>query len=383
MKTDSVLRGPFGDPSRLLVLALAALALSLSFVIQDSVLAQVADGTPNGFRVMRGTNISHWLSQSSRRGEARRTWFTEQDVRQLAGLGFDHLRFPIDEEQLWNEERQPDSEAWDLLHKGIQWSLQNKLRVVVDLHILRSHHFNAEVKPLWTDPAEQDWFLDMWRQLSAQLNAYPVDSVAYELMNEAVADDPEEWNDLLARGHAAVRELEGERTVIIGSNRWQSVDTFDQLRVPENDPNIILSFHFYIPMLVTHYRTSWNDVGAYGGPVTYPGQLVSEEDAAVLDAEVAAVVARNNGYFDRDVLEARIEKPLALARATGLPLYCGEWGVYRRAPEEARLNWYRDMRAILEANNIGWATWDHKGGFGIMDAERKPDQALVDILLGE
>ena len=52
----------------------------------------------SGFQARRGTNISHWLSQSRNRGDQRRTWFTREDVAFLAGLGFDHLRIPIDEE---------------------------------------------------------------------------------------------------------------------------------------------------------------------------------------------------------------------------------------------------------------------------------------------
>jgi hypothetical protein len=64
------------------------------------------------FSIRRGTNISHWLSQSDRRGEARRAWFTEEDVEFLAGLGFDHLRIPVDEEQLWDEKGNMEKEAF-------------------------------------------------------------------------------------------------------------------------------------------------------------------------------------------------------------------------------------------------------------------------------
>jgi hypothetical protein len=63
----------------------------------------LAAGTPNGFAVRRGTNVSHWLSQSRRRGEERRRFFTREDVAVVAKLGFDHLRIPVDEEQLFDE----------------------------------------------------------------------------------------------------------------------------------------------------------------------------------------------------------------------------------------------------------------------------------------
>jgi hypothetical protein len=42
-----------------------------------------------------------------------------------------------------------------------------------------------------------------------------------------------------------------ESESVIGSNRWQSATTFDKLRVPENDTNIVLSYHFYEPFFLT------------------------------------------------------------------------------------------------------------------------------------
>ncbi|TDI69046.1 MAG: hypothetical protein E2O88_05700 [Bacteroidetes bacterium] len=63
------------------------------------------------FEVKRGTNIAHWLSQSERRGIEREMFFTEEDVKAIAGMGFDHIRLPIDEEQMWDENgaRYPDA----------------------------------------------------------------------------------------------------------------------------------------------------------------------------------------------------------------------------------------------------------------------------------
>ena len=58
----------------------------------------------NNFRIKRGTNLSHWLSQSEERGEARRLHIQEDDFERLEQLGFDFVRIPIDEVQFWDEE---------------------------------------------------------------------------------------------------------------------------------------------------------------------------------------------------------------------------------------------------------------------------------------
>ena len=339
--------------------------------------------TGNAFEIQRGTNISHWLSQSNRRDEARREWFTQKDVKLIASLGFDHIRLPIDEEQMWDEAGHKETEAFELLHNAIGWARDNKLRVVVDLHILRSHHFNADEKPLWTEPAAQEKFFQLWRELSSELKRYPMSLVAYELMNEPVADDPDDWNRLVAKAVQTVRKNEPHRKIVIGSNRWQSTSTFDQLRIPEGDRDIILSFHFYTPMLITHYKASWTSVGKYKGPASYPGQLVKPEDIEGLPDDVARIVKSNNGTYNRAKLESLMAKPLALARKLDLPLYCGEWGAIKGAPREARMNWYRDVRANLEKHNIAWATWDYKGGFGIVTRNGQPDREFVQVLLGE
>ena len=78
-------------------LAMIVMALFLS----TACFAQA--GKVNNFRIKRGTNVSHWLSQSEQRGEARRLHIQEDDFARLESLGFDFVRIPIDEVQFWDE----------------------------------------------------------------------------------------------------------------------------------------------------------------------------------------------------------------------------------------------------------------------------------------
>ena len=334
------------------------------------------------FTIQRGTNISHWLSQSGRRSAEREVFFGKKDVKFLAGLGFDHLRLPVDEEQMWDESGNREAEAFKLLGSALDWCAEYNLKAIVDLHILRSHHFNKAEKPLWTQPEAQEKFFDFWRDLSAFLKERPVNMVAYELMNEPVADDPEDWNKLVEKAIQVVRENEPNRVLVIGSNRWQSVDTFDKLRIPENDKNILLSFHMYTPLVFTHYKASWTKVGEFTGPVKYPGVIIDDKDLKGLADDLMKEISYHNGDFNRDSFVKLIEKPLALAAKYNLPLYCGEWGCLPTVPEQGRMQWYRDVRSVLEENGIAWATWDYKGSFGIKSRDGKEIfQNLIDVLL--
>jgi endoglucanase len=326
--------------------------------------------TVTAFKIKRGTNIAHWLSQSSRRGEERGSFFTKKDIAFIDSVGFDHIRLPIDEEQMWDESGRRYEDAFKLLEQCITWCHDAGLRVVLDLHILRSHHFNADEKPLWTKPEEQDKFIVLWKDLSAAVNKWPNEMLAYEFMNEPVADDPEQWNQLLARVADSIRSWEPERVLVIGSNRWQSATTFDQLKIPENDRNIILSFHFYEPFHLTHYQASWTRLKDFKGVVKYPGQVVvngkSDDEKRV---------------YNLDTLEHMMRKPLELAARLQLPLYCGEFGVIDKSPVPEKLAWYRDMVAIFEKHGIAYANWNFKAGsFGIVDNELKPDVPMIDIL---
>ncbi|ACB76596.1 glycoside hydrolase family 5 protein [Opitutus terrae] len=350
---------------------------------------------PSGFAIQRGTNLSHWLSQDF--GWApRATWITENDLRFIAKQGFDHVRLPIDEKELWREDGTQNADAFALMLKAIGWARQYGLRVIVDLHTVRAHHFNAvnegmTPNTLFTDPQQQEHFLDLWRQLSAALKPQPVDAVAYEIMNEPVADDPEDWNKLVAKAHAMIRELEPGRVIVIGSNRWQIPQTLPQLKVPAGDKNIILSTHTYSPLLFTHYTAEWTEAKIYQGAVHYPGPVVSRAD---YDQLMVALKGSQKDMFASSLdnwgparIKQELEPAIRRAQELGLQLYCGEFGCLPSVPRQDRLAYYRDIIGVFESNGMAWANWEYKGDFGIFEWHGTkgligaPDDEFISTLL--
>ena len=334
---------------------------------------KISNAGYGSFTIKRGTNIAHWLSQSQRRGMERASFFTEKDIIYIKSAGFDHIRLPVDEQQLWDSTGKRYDDAFQLLDSALTWSNRAGLRVVLDLHILRSHHLKKEKKPLWTQPAAQDNFIQLWKDLASAVKKWPNGMLAYEFMNEPVADDAEQWNVLLARVADSIRSWEAERVLVIGSNRWQSANTFDQLRIPPNDKNILLSFHFYEPFHLSHYKASWTRLKDFNGQVQYPGQIVLKGST---DDE--------KRVYTRDTLEKMMAKPIRLADSLKLPLYCGEFGVIDGSPRDSKVAWYKDLIAIFEKHNIAYANWNYKtGSFGIVDANIKHDTEMVNILTGK
>lgn len=339
------------------------------------------------FKIQRGVNIAHWLSQSNVRGERRAAFFVEEDVKRIAGWGFDHVRIPIDEEQMFAEDGSKEEEAFALLRNSLDLCGKYGLRAIVDLHILRSHYFNAAVKPLFTERAAQEAFYECWRKISGELKDYPTDMVAYELMNEPVADDPADWNKIVAECHAVIRELEKDRIIVIGSNRWQSFSTASQLVLPKGDPNIILSFHYYEPMLLTHYQASWMDLKDYMGPVHYPGTVVSSEELeSCSETDRAVSAAWTDAVYDTGRFAKEFGMVLEVAKNHCVPAYCGEYGCLSvKANDEARYNWLSEMNKVLDSLGIARAVWAYRegvGGFGILSGtSTEPDARMLDCLL--
>ena len=186
-------------------LALTAMSM-LAFTACSN--KSATENVSNDFHIQRGTNVSHWLSQSEERGEARRLHIQEDDFARLDSLGFDFVRLPIDEVQFWDEDGKQLPEAWQLLTNALDWAVKHHLRTIVDLHIIQSHYFNAvlegngDANTLFSSEKAQQNLIDMWYQLSDVLKGYSNDSVAYEFMNEPVADEHEQWNQLIAQGSA-------------------------------------------------------------------------------------------------------------------------------------------------------------------------------------
>ncbi len=344
----------------------------------------------NNFRIKRGTNLSHWLSQSEARGEMRRLHIQEDDFERLEQLGFDFVRIPIDEVQFWDEEGNKLQEAWDLLTNALDLARKHNLRAIVDLHIIRSHYFNAvneggeSANTLFTSEEAQQGLINLWYQLSDALKGYSNDWVAYEFMNEPVAPEHEQWNELVAKVHKALREREPQRTLVVGSNLWQGYQTMKYLKVPEGDKNIVLSFHYYNPMILTHYGAWWTPIGKYKGKVNYPGILVSQEDyEAAPDSIKKELEPYTKEEYNIDRIRADFKDAIEVAKKYGLQLFCGEWGVYEPVDRELAYQWTKDMLTVFDEFDIAWTTWCYDADFGFWDQQRHSykDRPLVELLM--
>lgn len=376
-------------PSLLIVLLTISIQISMYSQSEQSKCLN-----PSGFKIMRGVNLSHWLSQDF--GWAPKySYINEDDIKFIASIGYDHVRIPIDEQEMWDNNGVPIKEAFGYLNKCLEWCATSNIRAIVDLHIVRAHHFNAEnegmANTLWTDPAAQQNFVNLWVKLSAFLHKWPNNMVAYEILNEAVAPKHDDWNQLMNKAVATIRKSEPERVLVIGANMWQSASNLRHLKLPEGDKNIILSFHTYTPMAFTHYKADWVPLKVYKGSVHYPGQIITDEDyKTFIDTNNAALVnmaADAKETFNKERLFQVFKDGFEFAKERNLQLYCGEFGCMPTVDRKDRLAFYGDMISALEEHNVAWCNWEYKGDFGIytFNSSKRTSEAkdveLINVLL--
>jgi endoglucanase len=349
---------------------------------------------PAGFEIRRGTNLSHWLSQDFG-WSPKYTYINENDIHFIDSLGFDHVRIPIDEKEMWNDEGKVIPEAFNQLNSCLDWCAKYGLRAIVDLHIVRAHHFNAgndgTTNTLWTDSKAQENFVNLWLQLSEVLYKRPANMVAYEILNEAVAPEHDDWNKLMNKAVGAIRKLEPNRVIVIGANMWQIAPNLQFLKLPEEDKNIILSFHTYSPLAFTHYKTDWTQLKYYKGQSHYPGQIISEIDYQKYidktNQQLVDQTADAKEVWNKQRLIEVFKEGIEFAKSKNLQLYCGEFGCMPTVDRKERLTFYSDQIDAFEENNIAWCNWEYKGDFGlyVFDAEKKvslqPDKELIKTLL--
>ena len=337
------------------------------------------------FQLGTGINVSHWLSQSESRGEVRANQISKKDFDKIAAMGFEHVRLPIDEEQMYDEQLNRHEDAFALMKNAIEWTLENNMNIIVDLHITRAHYFLTEHEnTLFTDPAAQQHMIDMWKDLQSFLKDYPTDRLAYVLLNEAIAPSHEALNDLEARLIAAIREKEPERFIVVGSNWQQSVVTMPYLEVPENDKYLIISFHYYNPLFITHYGAWWTPMKDYKDKVEYPGVFSpSASFYETLDYKIVNQFKSDEGLWNKDYLLKQIQPCIDKGKELGLQVYCGEFGAYPfYIDKEPRLNWYKDVCTIFREHDIANAHWCYKADFPIVDDNLQPNE-LPAILLNK
>jgi aryl-phospho-beta-D-glucosidase BglC (GH1 family) len=84
-------------------------------------------------------------------------------------------------------------------------------------------------------------------------------------------------------------------------------------------------------------------------------------------------------------------KPWQALEAQGVGVVVGEWGAHNKTPHSTALRWMEDCLKNWREAGWGWALWNFRGSFGVLDSERedvayeawrghKLDREMLDLL---
>ena len=75
--------------------------------------------------------------------------------------------------------------------------------------------------------------------------------------------------------------------------------------------------------------------------------------------------------FDREWMRRERIEPWKALERKGVGVHVGEWGAFRHTPHKVVLAWMRDYLELWKEAGWGWAMWNFRGPFGVLDSQRE------------
>ncbi len=326
---------------------------------------------------MAGCNLGHWISQYGSEGhEHHDSYITEPDFARMAEWGIDHVRLPVDY-FLFEHDDNPGiylDSGLKYIDNSIAWAKKYGLNLVLDLHHAPGFFFgNGAKNNLFTSRDSQNRFIGIWK-FFAQRYANEGDNVRFELLNELVWDNSDPWNALWQETAEEIFRITPYRKVIVGGNRWNSVQELKNLNVSDN-PNIMYTFHMYEPFLFSHQRASWIEKHRnYTRPVTYPYCV---EDHREFYGNWTPDGLSEGGMFDKGYLRRFMQPAFDFVTQNNRPLYLGEYGAIVGGDTDSMVNWYNDVADLCLEYGIGRSVWSYRGFAAVTTPDNQPGDARI------
>ena len=337
--------------------------------------------------------------------------FREDDFRWTSDWGFNFARLPMDY-RFWtarDDSMKIDERKLEPIDRAIRLGERYGVHINIGLHrapgycILDSLdarvtgiRVTKEKTNLWTDSSAQDAFLHQWTVLAQRYKSIAGDHLSFNLLNEPKIFSTRDGASLqTGRGEDGGADTgdqeagtQGAKTYMrimqatiecirnIDPDRQIVVDGFDVATEPLwelNIDDVIQSAHDYYPDAVTVCEAEW----ARG------------EETTALPAWPMAN-GPNKHAIGRDDVEARL-LPWKKLGANNVPIHFGEMGCYKHTPPQVVLAWFDDALDVINEVRSGWALWNFRGPFGVLDTERRGtrfqdwhghllDRPLLDLL---
>jgi endoglucanase len=373
---------------RRFIRAAVATAATAGFV-RPMALAETKSPGGNPLPRWRGFNLVDFNSPYP----STRQRTSDEELQWMVDWGFDFIRLPMAYPRYVDFDRSQhitpaevckfDDAEVDRIEAFVRKAEDRGLHVSLNLHRAPGYCINAgfyEPYDLWKSKEAQDAFCLHWAMWAKRFKDVPVSKISFDLLNEpCLRSDmndqhassrpvPGDLYRTVAKAAAdAIRAVTPDRLIIADGNQAgsQVVPELKELRIAQ-------SCRGYYPGYISHYKAPWanKDPDRCPTPV-WPGTMNGEQ-------------------FGKPRLEIFFKPWLELA-AGGIGVHCGECGCWNKTPHTVFLAWFGDVLDILTTSRIGYALWNFRGDFGILDSGRddvdyqdwhghKLDARLLDLL---
>ncbi|MCS7236740.1 MAG: cellulase family glycosylhydrolase [Thermoguttaceae bacterium] len=297
--------------------------------------------------------------------------FVEEDFAWMSEWGFDFVRLPMDY-RCWTDPADPyrlKEEVLKHIDQAVEWGQKYKIHVSLNLH--RAPGYTVAQPPeklnLWRDEEAQRQFDFQWTTFAKRYQGIPPQQLSFNLVNEPANISPSDYAKVVRRVVTAIRKVDPERLIISDGLQWGRDPVFEIA-----DLGVAQSTRGYDPMPVSHYMASW--VGGERWPrPTWP-------------------LKEGNRVYDRNYLAEDRIRPWKELEKRGVGVHVGEFGAFNKTPHDVVLAWLGDYLSLWKEAGWGWAMWNFRGSFGILDSGRedvvyedfrghKLDRKLLELLL--
>jgi endoglucanase len=154
---------------------------------------------------------------------------------------------------------------------------------------------------------------------------------------------------------AAIRAEDAQRLVIADGLRWgrDPVEGLVGLGIGQ-------STRGYDPMRVSHHQANW-----VNGSDTWPEPKWPLKEG-------------DKPEWNKERLRRERIAPWQALEKRGVGVHVGEWGAHNFTPHQVTLAWMRDQLGLWNEAGWGWALWNLRGSFGVLDSGRA-DVAYADF----
>jgi endoglucanase len=283
-------------------------------------------------------------------GERNRP-FNEADFALLAGWKFDFVRLPLSyrcwtDAKDWRQLREPVLKEID---QAVEFGRQHGIHVNLNFHRAPGYCVNppAEPKDLWRDEEALETCAFHWGRFAERYKGIPNNRLSFDLLNEPARVSEPVYVRVVRRLVQAIRERDPDRLVIADGLQWGTVPVQGLV-----DLKVAQSTRGYAPMQISHYKASWVQ-----GSDRWPEPAWPFQD--------------KGGRRDKDRLRRETIEPWQALARKGVGIHVGEWGAHHFTPHAVVLAWMRDRLDLWREAGWGWALWNLRGSFGILDSGRR------------